>query len=86
LLTVNPEFQNLAALLRERLSVIADHEFRDRDSDAHLEKLKNVSEAIQAEHVNLKGTIPLRLEHFLSQCSYDKALAYLESPDGMKCG
>ncbi len=65
--------------------MIADHEFRDRDPDAHLEKLKTVSEAIMAEHAKLKDVLPFRLEHFLSQCSFDKALAFIRSPDDSNC-
>ena len=69
----------MATLLRQRLEVIADTDFRDRDPEAHLEKLKTVSEAIFARHDALKGRIHPRLEHFLAGCSYDKALAFIES-------
>ncbi|WP_297081142.1 hypothetical protein [uncultured Demequina sp.] len=75
----------LAALLRRRLDVIADHPFRDRDPTAHLEALKSVSLDIETWHAARRGTLPARLEHFLSGCSYDKALRFLEadgaSPD-----
>ena len=43
-------FPDLAKLLEERVAVIADHEFRDRDPEAHLEALKRVSEAIVSWH------------------------------------
>lgn len=43
-------FPDLAKLLEARIAVIADHEFRDRDPAAHLEALKNVSEAIVSWH------------------------------------
>ena len=39
-------FPDLAKLLEARIAVIADHEFRDRDPENHLEALKSVSEAI----------------------------------------
>ena len=71
--------QNLATLLRRRLEVIADHTWRDRDADAHLEALKTVSEEIAQSHAQLQGELPLRLEHFMSGCSYDKALEFIES-------
>jgi len=71
--------QNLATLLRRRLEVIADHAWRDRDADAHLEALKSVSEEIAQNHAQLQGTLPPRLEHFMSGCSYDKALEFIES-------
>ncbi|MCW1886787.1 hypothetical protein OKA04_18755 [Luteolibacter flavescens] len=70
---------DLAALLRHRKETIADHAFRDRDSAAHLDALKTVSEEILAWHQTHRGGIPARLEHFLTNCSFDKALVYLES-------
>ena len=72
------EFENLATLLRRRLEVIADHEWRDRDPDAHLEALKEVSEEIVALRENFPGKLPGQLNHYLIQCSFDKALAFLE--------
>ncbi|MEM0896984.1 MAG: hypothetical protein AAGJ79_08855 [Verrucomicrobiota bacterium] len=82
---MNAEFEKLAILLRERVAVIADHDFRDRDPQAHLEKLKTVSEAILAEQAALADKIPFRLGHFLENCSYEKALAFIESPTSTKC-
>lgn len=76
---------DLAALLASRTAIIADHEFRNRDSDAHLEALKQVSEQITQWHQDHQGTLPGRLEHFLTGCSYDKALQFLES-DGTWTG
>lgn len=72
----------LARLLRQRLTLIADHAFRDRDPQAHLEALKGIFEEIQREHESLKGMIPPRLEHFLSGGSYDKALAFIDQGTG----
>ena len=72
----------LAHLLRQRLTLIADHAFRDRDPQAHLEALKGIFEEIQHEHESLKGMIPPRLEHFLSGGSYDKALAFIDQGTG----
>lgn len=70
----------LAQLLRKRLEVISDHAFRDRDPDAHLNALKEVSESIVALHATLRddGQLTPRLEHFLANCSFDKALALIE--------
>ncbi len=70
---------DLAALLRRRRETIADHPFRDRDPAAHLNALKTVSEQIAAWHQSHRGDIPARLDHFLTNCSYDKALLFLES-------
>ncbi len=69
----------LAALLRRRTATIADHDWRDRDPEAHLAALKSVSEELEQAHTALRGQISPRLEHFLSGCSYDKALAHIET-------
>ena len=79
---MDKSFEPLALLLRKRISIIADHAFRDRDPQAHLEALKAAFEAIQHEHGCLKGRIAPRLEHFLSGGSYDKALAFIEADAG----
>ena len=63
---------------RQRTAHRASAVGSDRDPAAHLDKLKSVSESIFAHHARLKGQIPPRLEHFLSGCSYDKALAFLQ--------
>ena len=75
---VLPPFADLASLLRRRREVIADHAFRDRDAAAHLDALREVSEAITAQHTLLRSQIPPRLNHYLTQCSFDKALGWLE--------
>lgn len=72
------EYQRLEELLTRRLEVIADHAWRDRDSVGHLEELKRVSEALAEEHQRLRGGLPPRLEHFLANASYSKALAYVQ--------
>ena len=79
---MNNPLDPLAGLLQKRLTIIADHAFRDRDPQAHLDALKVISEKIQREHESLKGKIPPRLEHFLSGASYDKALAFIEQGAG----
>jgi hypothetical protein len=73
----NP-YLTLAAALRERLAVIADHEARAKDPAAHLERLKAASEKIVALQSQLPPDISPRLTHFLEGCSYDKALAFIE--------
>ena len=76
---MNNELINLAKLLQERLQIIADHEFRDKDPNAHLESLKKVSEAIEDEHLSLKKTLDPRLRHYLTNMSYEKALKHIEN-------
>ena len=75
------DFASLRTLLQRRLDLIADHAFRDRDAAAHLEALKNVSEEIVAEHQRLRKQLPPRLNHFLTQASFSKALEYLDSSE-----
>ena len=71
----------LEASLRERRRVIADHDWRDRDPEAHLAALREVSEKLAALTERLGPVAPPRLRHFLDNCSYDKALAFLaEAP------
>jgi hypothetical protein len=72
----------LRTLLQRRLDLIADHAFRDRDPAAHLEALKQVSEELGAEHLRLRAELPPRLNHFLTQASFSKALEYLDSSEG----
>lgn len=76
-------WHNLTILLEERLAVIADHAWRDRDAAGHLEQLKSVSVRLQQEHEQLRGQLrgqlPARLNHYLTQASYSKALDWLRS-------
>jgi len=76
------EREELIALLERRLAVIGNHTLRDADPDAHLTQLKEVSEAIMARHTALGARLSPRLEHFLGNCSYDKALAWLREGKG----
>lgn len=75
----------LAAHLRKRLEIIRDQQLRERDPAAQLEALKAVSNLITDWHAGHRGNLPPRLEHFLTNCSYDKALTFLES-DGEWAG
>lgn len=72
------ELQAVAALLKRRTEVISDAELRENDPDSQLAQLQEVGEALFAAHDRLKGRIPGRLEHFMKQCSYDKALVFIE--------
>ncbi len=75
----DPTLLSLLHLLENRRALIADHPFRDRDAASHLAALQAVSEAIVAEHQQLRPTLPPRLQHYLTQCSYDKAAAWITS-------
>jgi hypothetical protein len=80
--THSDELDQLRQLLQERIDVIADHAFRERDAAAHLNRLREVSEAIAAIHERCRGALPPRLAHYLERASYQKALAYLEGAEG----
>ncbi|MBM3857063.1 MAG: hypothetical protein FJ390_03775 [Verrucomicrobia bacterium] len=73
--------QHLSSSLSERLRLIADHEFRDRDPAAHLKKLQEASEVIERCEVLLlsEGSVDPKLRHYLKQRSYDKALTHAQS-------
>jgi hypothetical protein len=70
---------SLANLLERRLQIIADHHLRDQDPEAHLTQLKHVSEAITAAHLALRPQLDARLNHYLTQASYNKALEHLQA-------
>ena len=76
-MNTSSDYKTLESLLEGRLSVIADHAWRDRDAASHLAELQRISFAITAEHIQLKPKLPARLNHFLTQASYQKALDYL---------
>lgn len=78
---MNDHLLPLASLLKQRLSVIADSEFRKNNPQAHLAALREVSEAIESEHQRIKPHLSPRLRHFLQQASFQKALDHLESGD-----
>jgi hypothetical protein len=71
---VHPELQ---ALLRQRIAVIADHSWRDRDAESHLMALQEVSLAITAWAEDHRGELDAKLRHYLGNASYQKALAHL---------
>ena len=76
---MNHPFQPLAAALRERLAVIADRAAYERDPAEHLRRLQAASERIVALQSQLPAPVDPTLAHYLQRCSYDKALAWLES-------
>jgi len=72
-------FPELAALLRHRLAVIADHSWRDRDPTGHLNALIDVSQKITAWAETNRSQTDARLRHYLGNSSFDKALAHIEA-------
>jgi predicted component of type VI protein secretion system len=68
----------LAEALRERLAVIADHQLRDQDPDAHLAKLKQASERIEDLRTRLPAEADPMLRHYLGRMSLSKALEFVQ--------
>jgi hypothetical protein len=67
----------LADVLRERLAIIADENSRG-EAQAHMERLRKISEQIEQISNSLPQPINPQLAHYLSRRSYDKALMLLE--------
>ena len=72
----------LIDLLRQRVAIIADHAWRDRDAAAHLEALKEVSEKISAWTKAHRSEVDPQMRHYLANSSFQKALAHLEAMAG----
>lgn len=72
-------YRDLAQSLRERLAVIGDRAAYERDPQAHLQQLQTVSERIIELGRQLPAPVDPQLAHYLQRCSYDKALAFLET-------
>jgi hypothetical protein len=75
---MNSAIVDLAAALRERLTIIGDENSR-RDPEAHTARLREVSEKIEKLEAALPKPIDPQLAHFLQRKSYDKALELLEN-------
>jgi hypothetical protein len=75
---MNSAIPDLAAALRERLTIIGDENSR-RDPEAHTARLREVSEKIEKLEAALPKPIDPQLAHFLQRKSYDKALELLEN-------
>lgn len=69
----------LASALRERLAIIADRDPYSNDPAAHLNCLQEVSTKIAELAKQLPANTDPQLAHYLQRCSFDKALAFLES-------
>ena len=69
---------DLREALRERLAIIRDEESR-RDEEAHMARLRAVSEKIDKLAAALPRPIDPQLAHYLQRRSYDKALEFLEN-------
>jgi hypothetical protein len=68
----------LANALRERREIIADDKSR-QNAEAHIARLKEISERIETLRDQLPRPLDPQLAHFLQRASYDKALELLET-------
>lgn len=68
---------DLAAALRERLTIIGDEQSR-RDPETHLARLKEISERIEKLTAMLPRPVDPQLAHYFQRRSYDKALEFIE--------
>jgi hypothetical protein len=76
---MNEVFSDLRDALQERLRIVADHDLRDRDPQAHLDQLKVAASRLDETIAQLPAQCDPDLRHYLSRQSYLKALAWLES-------
>ena len=70
--------QQLATVLRERVTIIADEESR-RDEAQHMSRLQEVSERLEKLEQKLSASIDPQLRHYLQRRSYNKALEFIEA-------
>ena len=69
---------SLREALRERVAIIRDEESR-RNADAHMTRLRTVSQKIDKLEAALPQPVDPQLAHYLKRHSYDKALEFIES-------
>ena len=79
-LQMTGDFSELTDALRERLSIVSDHDLRARDPKGHLDQLKSAASRLDAAIAQLPPCDP-ELRHYLNRQSYVKALAWLEEQD-----
>ena len=78
---MNEAFSDLRGAIQERLRIVADHDLRDRDPQAHLDQLKSAASRLDEAIAQLPAQCDPDLRHYLIRQSYLKALAWLESQD-----
>ncbi len=79
-------YEELASLLRRRVEIIGDLEWRDRDATGHLTALSIISQEITGWGEAHKDGIDPHLRHFLKNASFQKALDYVEGQVAAKSG
>jgi hypothetical protein len=76
--TTRGTLSTLATLLENRLRIIGDHAWRDRDQPGHLAALKTVAVEIEAVKKQVPADLDRELAHYLERCSFDKALVRIQ--------
>jgi hypothetical protein len=71
-------YSDLAQALRDRLQVVGDKTLQG-NPNAHLEKLREASERIDALRAKLPSNADPRLVHYLDRMSLSKALEFIET-------
>jgi hypothetical protein len=71
-------YSDLAQALRDRLQVIGDKTLQSNPS-AHLERLREASERIDALKAKLPPNADPRLVHYLDRMNLSKALEFIET-------
>ena len=66
-------YDDLANALRARLEIISDEQSR-QSPEAHMKRLQEVSDRIEAMERQLPSAVDPQLRHFLQRRSYAKAL------------
>ena len=66
-------YDDLANALRARLEIIRDEQSR-QSPEAHMKRLQEVSDRIEAMERQLPSAVDPQLRHFLQRRSYAKAL------------
>lgn len=72
-------FPALLEALRARLDLVADRAFYERDAAGHLAALRNATGRLDEIISRLPADTDPHLRHYLSNQSYLKAVAWLES-------
>jgi len=71
-------YSSLATALQSRLAIIGNQDLRISNPELQLEQLKSVSESIMQLQQELPKDCNPHLRHYLENCSFDKALAFLK--------
>jgi hypothetical protein len=71
--------KQLLAALQQRLEIVADREFYQRDPQGHLAALQNAATRLDQLIATLPPSTDPMLRHYLERQSYLKAYAFLSA-------